>query len=275
MINLGLVFSGGIAKGAYQLGFCKSLNDNKDKFSIGCLSSSSIGILNSYALVCNKLDEAENIWKNVNISGIKLYKNVLKHDVIYRYIDSFCSDVCHIDIPFYMTLWTPPETKPRYERLDLITPDLVCDYLKAGISVAPFMNPVLINGTKYFDGAILDNTPLLPLKNEKCDVIIVIQFDNYVQEDVIEKINCPVIFVNLQDHMSQIGSFTADTVSVNQMIEYGYNACENLLTLIEKRIDNPNKFTCLVDCYNSRFTLKKSSGDRLVRRINRIMGMFN
>lgn len=275
MIKVGLVLSGGIAKGAYQLGFCKAINDRSDRFSITSLSASSVGILNGYALLTGKLSDAEKIWNNVNVSGLKtLCRNIFKYDAIYRYIDDFCSPDLRIETPFYATFWTPPEVKPRFERLDNIEYPLISDYLKAGVSVAPFMKPIVINNIKYYDGAILENTPLSPLKTSEFDVIIVVQFDNYIQEDILNEISCPIIFLNLQDKKSHINSFSADCQSVSRMISYGYETCDNLLTLIDKRIDDNDRFICLVDYYNNRFDGKRSCGDRLVRKINRISKMI-
>lgn len=271
MIKLGLVLSGGIAKGAYQLGFCKAISDRKHSFEISALSASSIGILNGYALLVNKLDVAEKIWRNVNVSGFNnLCKNLLKYDAVYRFIDDFCCPELRVIVPFYATYWIPPEIKPHYERIDVYGYPEICDYLKAGISVAPIMKPVIINGAKYYDGAILENTPLIPLKNVDADVIIAIQFDNYIQKEIIDKINCPVIFLNLQDGNFKFDNFSADTVAVDKMINYGYEVGDYLLTLMEKRFYDKSRFICLVDYYNNRFNCKKTIGDRLVRKINRI-----
>ena len=45
-MNIGLVLSGGMAKGAYQVGALKAINELFPKGSIKYISASSIGVLN-------------------------------------------------------------------------------------------------------------------------------------------------------------------------------------------------------------------------------------
>ena len=47
------------------------------------------------------------------------------------------------------------------------------DYLHAGIALPPFRKPVTIKGTRYIDGAMVDNIPTLPLLNRNMDLVIV------------------------------------------------------------------------------------------------------
>ena len=62
-MNIGLVLSGGMAKGALQIGALKALNEYIPREEIKFISCASIGVLNGYAYLMNRLDEAEEMWR--------------------------------------------------------------------------------------------------------------------------------------------------------------------------------------------------------------------
>ena len=64
-MNIGLVLSGGMAKGAYQIGALKALNHFIPLEEIKYISCASIGVLNGYAYATESLDRAEKMWKNI------------------------------------------------------------------------------------------------------------------------------------------------------------------------------------------------------------------
>ena len=69
-MNVGLVLSGGIAKGAYQVGMLKAFRECLPANFFSCISTSSIGAINGYAYLTDQLDRAEEKWRSVNSDGI-------------------------------------------------------------------------------------------------------------------------------------------------------------------------------------------------------------
>ena len=63
-MNIGLVLSGGMGKGAYQIGALRALNEFIPLKEIKYISCASVGVLNGYAYATDNLDVAEDIWKN-------------------------------------------------------------------------------------------------------------------------------------------------------------------------------------------------------------------
>ncbi len=61
MPNIGICFSGGIAKGAFQIGFCKALLNYINPDDISAVSASSIGSWNAAAFLTNNIDFAEQL----------------------------------------------------------------------------------------------------------------------------------------------------------------------------------------------------------------------
>ena len=56
MPKIGLVLSGGLAKGAYQLGVLKAINELVRLEDIVAISASSVGTLNAYAFINQRLE---------------------------------------------------------------------------------------------------------------------------------------------------------------------------------------------------------------------------
>jgi len=61
--NFGLVLSGGGAKGAYQVGVWKALEDYGISNQITVISGTSVGALNAALFACSDLGEAEKLWR--------------------------------------------------------------------------------------------------------------------------------------------------------------------------------------------------------------------
>lgn len=65
-MRIGLVLSGRMGKGAYQIGALAAINEFFDPTDFKYVSAASIGVLNTYAYLTNNLSQASNIWKSVN-----------------------------------------------------------------------------------------------------------------------------------------------------------------------------------------------------------------
>ena len=102
---MGIVFSGGFAKGAYEVGFCKAILEYINKENIKAVSGASIGALNAYGFINNKLDYICDIWKNLDFKSAKeFFVKQDKRDIVYEYIDglvnneySINNNPCYID----------------------------------------------------------------------------------------------------------------------------------------------------------------------------------
>lgn len=267
-LSLGLVLSGGIAKGAYQIGFLKALSENK-YFDVTAVSAASIGTLNSYAFCTGKLGMAEDAWRSVSGCGVsELYTKYLKGNEIYSLADMIRSDDDVIKAPLYTVCWIPPQPRARYYLINEKPDDEIGEYLKASVTVAPIMRPILINGRQHFDGAIIDNVPILPLRRYRPDLIISLQFDR--SDHVYRSFTppCPVLYVDLQDGNRLMDSFSLGGDAVERMISYGYEVGDSILTLLEKK--SGERLDLLVNMMNCGQKKSRISGDSVVRKINRI-----
>lgn len=268
-IRTGIVLSGGMAKGAYQIGFCRALIEHP-AFEPAAVSAASIGALNGYALSAGKIDKAETLWKSIDTKGCKnIFEKMFRRQQIYRLIDSICEKHDAMRTPVCIVCCSPADLKAKYIRISDHTYENVREYLKAGVSVPTATKPVLVNGEKLYDGAIIDNTPVSPLLNYELDLIIIVQFDGHMPEFYPNEISCPVLFLNLQNSSKFTDSFDLGKNRVESMIDYGYNTSDDILTLIESRYGNHERFMKLICYFNSQIKENRRSGDYLVRCLNK------
>jgi len=267
-IKLGLVLSGGIAKGAYQLGFLNALKLH-NMFEIVAVSSASIGTLNAYAFCCDKLVTANKIWKSIDEKNpISAYKKIIRERLIYSIIDEVCLCDDYISTDLYTVCMSSKSFKPIYIHINSLDYKYIARVLKASVSMAAIMKPVLIDGVNYYDGAIVDNTPIYPILKHQMDLIISVQFDGYIPNYSLAPYNCPVMYVNLQKDTFKINSLSLGRKSVSDMIDYGYNVSEDILTNLECNYYNQSDFIEYIRACNEQMNVDKMSGDYLVRKIN-------
>ena len=70
MDGIGLVFSGGGGKGAYQIDVWKYLREQGLDKEITAISETSVGALNAVLFCTKKLKHAEDIWLNISRNPI-------------------------------------------------------------------------------------------------------------------------------------------------------------------------------------------------------------
>ncbi|MCD7785617.1 MAG: patatin-like phospholipase family protein [Oscillospiraceae bacterium] len=273
-LKTGIVFSGGFAKGAYQIGVCKAIMAHP-LFEISAVSAASVGILNAYALLSGRLDSAVKLWKSVNAKSYReFFGSILCKGGIYDNIDDFCREDDMLAVPLFCVLRNVSTDTTDYLRFDSFP---LCErkaLLKAGISVPYLMTPVAINNSYYCDGAMMDNVPISPLENLPLDLIIVIQFDNYVDSRAEQKFSCPIIYLNLQRSDIRHNSFSMDSDSIDEMISYGEKSANTIISYIEKHCEDYPDLLELAGKINCGMKHGRPSGDAIMRRINRLSRLF-
>ena len=177
-----------MSKGAYQLGFLKSLLKYVDISEIKVVAGSSIGLMNAYALSAGKCGLAEEMYRSIDISKkAELLKQVVFKKLLKREISALLSPrddlkiplvfpVCHIPVYNVNYYWVKGGYNPIWKK-----------YVTAAINF-PFICifPSLLNHRFAIDGGAADNIPIYPVlkkgveylnQGENFDLILVLHFD--------------------------------------------------------------------------------------------------
>lgn len=217
-MKIGLVLSGGIAKGAYQLGVLKVFKERLPKDFFCCISASSVGILNAYAYATGQMEKAEKTWKTLEFTGMLGFVRSFSRGFYAQKLLQEYSFHTPLKQKFYTTCLSLPRMQLDYVELSQLSPEQQYNYLCAGVAVPPFSHPVEINNTMYIDGAMVDNIPVQPMCCENMDLVVVVYFDK--EEFLFEskEFDARVIRINFMDKRILHDSFAFDPDSVEEMI---------------------------------------------------------
>lgn len=182
----GLVFDGGGARGAYQIGAWKALKEAGVR--INAVAGTSVGALNG-ALVCmGDVETAENIWSKMTFSTVmdvddawmeRLFNREttiheflnegwkkLKdggiditplRELIHRTIDE--KKIRSSGIDFFLLTFSVSDLRELDLGVEDIPEGLLEDFLLASAYLIGFKNERL-HGKKYIDGGVVNNVPL-------------------------------------------------------------------------------------------------------------------
>ena len=200
-MNIGLVLSGGLAKGAYQLGALRALNEFIPPEHIKCISFASIGALNGYAYASGNLDLVEKMWQNACCGEERVnVVRLMKGKILPAFIDKLVEKGEPAAPTVYCALYDHENKKIVYRDLKNVESDTHAGYLKASVAMPSINKPVVVSGTSFYDGGVIDNIPVFPLMKHPLDYIIcmyyddsTIKFENTVFDDKVIKITFPNI----------------------------------------------------------------------------------
>lgn len=272
-MNIGLVLAGGMAKGAYEIGALRALQNYIPFDRIKCVSSSSVGVLNAYAFVTGKLQQAEEMWENICVDNVRFpISKLLRSSLLQQNIRNLYNDTDSISTPFYCTLLETNGMRAVYKNLSTVKSSQYVDYLRASVSMPIYNRAVRIGPASYFDGAMIDNIPVYPLLKHNLDYIICIYFDelSYKFEDTYFDNKVIRLVFSGGDPLKQ--SLVVDKQSVRRMIKLGESKTEQILSAVfANGYDDLDHIYATIE--NSNRNVNRTlrvTGDVLVTNLNKI-----
>lgn len=263
-MKIGLVLSGGGGKGAYELGVWKALKElDIDKY-ITVFSGTSIGAFNAVLFAQDDIKAAEALWEEVTIeqlvplSKLMLLRKGIELTIGGRYINFVKKYMQHKFEVGVTTKDGATELANRYLKIDVVKkrgkscyvtcaelPDLkakyfkitdYADFLAREMVIASASLPLIydcseIEGLKYIDGGLADNTPIKPVYDEGCEIIIVVLLSKESKVDKSLYPNSRIIEIiprSLEGNVIK-GILNLDMITKRNRIKEGYIDTINLL----------------------------------------------
>jgi NTE family protein len=263
-MKVGLVLSGGGGKGAYEIGVWKAIKElNIDKY-IKVVSGTSIGAINAALFAQDDFEEAKKMWKEVTVEkllpinnrglirkgitltiGSKNMNLVKKYmskqleqgdvprdgakDIIEKYINidklKRSQKIC------YVSCTEMPEFSAKYFRVNDYEEEKAKSILLATACLPMIYESEEIEGKTYLDGGLVDNTPIKPVYEEGCDIIIAVLLSKEAKIRREDFPNAKIIEIIPSDIEIKVldGLLNLDEESKNKRIQRGYNDTKNLL----------------------------------------------
>lgn len=276
-MKIGIVLGGGMAKGAYQLGALKAINEIIDLSDIKIISASSIGVLNGYAFLCNKLDQIEEMWKNIEYEGNRTFINkILKSSYLQQSIQNLHSEDDIIPKSFYATLFDFTKNTISYTDLKNVSSKDIPLYLKASVAMPFYNKSVSIGNHSYFDGGFGDNIPVFPVVSHNLDYIICIYFDAccYIFEN--KEFDKKVLKLTFSNKDILRENIVLSKNSIERMIITGYDITKELLIRISDINDKDQLYKAIeYNNYCNKTGGIRITSDLIVTNINKITKKFS
>ncbi|MBE3937939.1 patatin-like phospholipase family protein [Vibrio parahaemolyticus] len=192
MSKLGIVFSGGGGKGAYEVGAWKALREFGLDKNVEAVAGTSVGGLNGALFVQGDVEAAEKLWRGISkdqimslnkdnlarkaasfastlftpslaaraalaITGLSQSQGLFNQSGLKHLIEQSgaCDGVCQSDIPFHVCALNSSTRKLEYPDLTDKTPTSIVQWLLASAAIPIVFDGIDIDGTTYFDGGVL------------------------------------------------------------------------------------------------------------------------
>lgn len=192
MSKLGIVFSGGGGKGAYEVGAWKALREFGLDKNVEAVAGTSVGGLNGALFVKGDVEAAEKLWRGISkdqimslnkdnlarkaasfastlftpslaaraalaITGLSQSQGLFNQSGLKYLIEQSgaCDGVCQSDIPFHVCALNSSTRKLEYPDLTDKTPTSIVQWLLASAAIPIVFDGIDIDGTTYFDGGVL------------------------------------------------------------------------------------------------------------------------
>ena len=223
-----LVFSGGGAKGSYQIGVWKALR--KLHIIIDIVTGCSIGSINAALFAENKYHIAKKMWLKITTDDLftkdetKVFKTLgLKFDKAKEYLDRLIdeSKIRKSKIDYGLVTFNYKKRTPKILTKQEIPEGKLVDYILASSTFYPFIEKKKIDDDYYIDGGFYDNMPINLAVDMGATEVIAIDLKNIgiKRKTKNKEIPVTVIEYNLNDY----GTLVFTKEKAKERIKLGYN----------------------------------------------------
>ena len=244
--KIGIALEGGGAKGAYEIGVLKAIQELEIQYD--CVVGTSIGALNAIAFTLKEYEKYSTLWKDMNFSfsnsgndkssmvkmlDFEEIKNNLNQfeeeylnskgietdaivDMYKEHIDE--NTVRESKIKFGLSTYCLTDKKQQNLFIDEIPKGMLHEYIFASCNL-PVFTPREINGKYYLDGSIYNKLPINMIAEKGYKTIITVRLrkDPY---DFSEYKNIKIIDIAPNEFLSN--TLKASQGRINWMIDKGY-----------------------------------------------------
>ncbi len=247
--RFGLVFEGGGAKGAYQIGAWKALE--RLNINIDSVVGTSVGALNGALFAQNDLDAAMKIWKNIRYSSVIQMEDRIMEQLMgqgdnplnmihwmqesWRVIRQGGLDISPLKnlleqvvdedgirqspIRFGLTTFNLSELKPIEIMIEDIEPGQLVGYLLAS-SYLPAFRSEKIYGKRYLDGGFHNVAPISMLVQEGYKDIIVVRIKGMGIEQRVDQSQLNLIEIKPREPLGGLLQFEPNKINYNMKLGY-------------------------------------------------------
>ncbi|MBO4563306.1 MAG: patatin-like phospholipase family protein [Clostridia bacterium] len=247
-----IALGGGGAKGGYEIGVWRSLEEEGMKYS--AVSGTSVGALNGAMMAMRDLERGEDLWRNIRYSQVmdvddgamgkvfggdvkakdlgSLFKRAIEilkgggfdvtplRNLLGEYVDP--KKIKQSDVDFFIVTYSLTDKKELDVIVKSLPEDEICDMLLASAYFPAFKNEPLAGGKRFTDGGVSDSLPITPLIDRGFRNIIAVRLTGGFGRE--KKIRVPkgftVDYIEPKRKLGNTLNFSPEQAAYN--IELGY-----------------------------------------------------
>ena len=290
--GLGLVFSGGGGKGAYEIGAWRALEEFGVASNVAAISGASIGSLNAALFAQRDLAKAEYLWGNMTQDdvlhmtpekAINIVRDillsaaipataVLKLAAFLKRTGVFSREgllklmgenldfrmVTKPALPIFATVRRKGTRQIKHYSLVNETEERVRSILLASSAIPVVFPPEKIDGGEWFDGGFPNikgsNTPIAPVYKHGCKMIIAIMLDMEALVDISAFPDATILFVYPQASNGGLisGAMDFDGIHAARRMDQGYEDAVRILEPIYRMGVASARYTAALEIAESQ-----------------------
>lgn len=254
--KLGLVLSGGGAKGAFQQGVLEAFHDQGWLSQFDAISGVSIGALHALSVTSNMLDASRQVWETMDksfaFSDEKTFFDRLKdgeadlinHGLLPNHkleelldafidLDKISQKEVYIGVTKLGSKNASAGALLAYNIKHILTGEFPIEYIPihtlkkptikktilASTAIPVVFKPVTIGENRYGDGGVYNNTPIKPLIDAGCTKIVVVELFKYNLFRKKEMQGIPIYTLAPEHYLGRVLDFNPERSK--EKLQYG------------------------------------------------------
>ena len=223
---IGLVLGGGGARGAYEVGVIKALNELGVKCEV--VTGVSVGTLNA-VLYAQQEQDYENIWRTIEYEKVVEHKFKWKNKAIEilvkaPFFGGFATTPLRKLLYHYLNedklknstikmglVYTSPLKKYNQVKIQDVDNELIIDYIITSCSAIPFLKRTKLNGRWCYDGYYSDNVPINLALEMGANKIIAVDIMKGFKKKIKDK-TIPILMIKPKKKMKFFLNFNHDVI---------------------------------------------------------------
>lgn len=247
-MNRAVVLSGGGARGSYEVGVWKALQELGMPYDI--ITGTSVGSLNGAMMAQGDIELAYEMWEKIDtghILDLEIKQDIQTVEGMFGLLNSFAKEafktrgvssaplqrlllqvideerIRRSPVNFGLVTVEVPTLKPHQLYISDIPSGKLIDYLIASSSAFPAMHSHEIDGKLYVDGGYFDNTPVSLAVKAGADEVIAVKLKAVGVEKVTHH---PAIKLDVIEPRWDLGAMLVfDGSRAKRNIALGYYDC--------------------------------------------------
>lgn len=236
----GLVLCGGGAKGAYQIGSWKALEEYGLFSKVKGFSGDSIGAINEMIMASMTQAAGEDLWESINFLTVfdtepdlidmeegtfsrNEMLSIMRHNINYTTLANDSRDL-FVNITKMGPYGLEEGSVAVYEKLNNKSAERIEKIVLASSALPIIYEAVEMDGALYRDGGMTDNMPIKPLYDAGYRKIIVIALSHKATINTDLYPDCEILLIRPSQNLGDLidGTLNFKTRDIKMRMEMGY-----------------------------------------------------